>query len=264
MWNRFEASILEGRRYFTVLALSASLLMVVLGIVAGVALAQDDTSGGIDANDCTQVQLAFINQFIDNDDGDGNQYEEPFSQEELEAAAVQISLQIANVNQQQVLNCITKLQLGDGGDDGNGGDNGDTTNGETTNGDITNGETTNGDITNGDGDKVTLCHQRTETITVDASAQETHLDHGDTLGACGETTNGDGDTTNGDITGDTTTGDTTNGDTTTPKDGVIDDTIPKDKVLPDTGGVAILMPALALLTLVVSGAAARLLFVRRR
>jgi len=78
-------------------------------------------------------------------------------------------------------------------------------------------------------DKVTLCHQGTETITVDASAQQTHLDHGDTLGACGQ-------------------------------DGVIDGTIPK-KMLPDTGGLSILGPALGLL--LISATAAGLL-VRRR
>ncbi len=108
------------------------------------------------------------------------------SRAELEAAAAQISQQIGDVSQEQVLICLTKLQFGDGdGDDGND-DDGDTTNGETTNG------------------------------------------------------------------------------TTTP-DGVIPDTIPKDKVLPNTGGgVAVLLPALGLLTLVVSGAAASLFFVRRR
>jgi hypothetical protein len=64
-------------------------------------------------------------------------------------------------------------------------------------------------------DKVTLCHNGTETITVDVSAQQTHLDHGDTVGTCEES-------------------------------GVIDDTIPK-KPLPNTGGIAILGPALGLL-----------------
>jgi hypothetical protein len=43
MWNRSEDSILEGGRYFALFALSASLLMVLMGIVAGAALGQTDT-----------------------------------------------------------------------------------------------------------------------------------------------------------------------------------------------------------------------------
>src|SRR5215208_743783 len=35
---------------------------------------------------------------------------------------------------------------------------------------------------------VTICHNGTETIVVDPSARVTHLAHGDTLGACGQTT----------------------------------------------------------------------------
>jgi hypothetical protein len=79
------------------------------------------------------------------------------------------------------------------------------------------------------GEKVTLCHNGTETITVDVSAVQAHLDQGDTEGACEDS-------------------------------GVIDNTIPK-KPLPNTGGLAILGPALGLL--LISGAAAGLI-VRRR
>src|SRR5215208_7565330 len=56
-------------------------------------------------------------------------------------------------------------------------------------------------------DKVTLCHNGTETITVDASAVQTHLDHGDTIGACGVTTAPS--TTAGTTTGTTDTTGTT-------------------------------------------------------
>jgi hypothetical protein len=50
MWNRSEDSIFsEGRRYLAVLALSASLLMVLMGIVAGAALGQtvEDNAIGV-------------------------------------------------------------------------------------------------------------------------------------------------------------------------------------------------------------------------
>jgi LPXTG-motif cell wall-anchored protein len=104
---------------------------------------------------------------------------------------------------------------------------------ETTAGETTVEETTAGETTAPDegstSEKVTLCHKGTETITVDASAVQEHLDHGDTEGTCAESS-------------------------------VINDTIPK-KPLPNTGGIAILGPALGLL--LISGAAAGLL-VRRR
>jgi hypothetical protein len=94
-------------------------------------------------------------------------------------------------------------------------------------------ETSPDDTTTDDGDeqeKVTLCHQGTETITVDVSAQETHLAHGDRVGACERV-------------------------------GVIQKSIPKNKKLADTGGPAVLAPALVLL---ISGTAVGLFLVRRR
>ena len=58
--------------------------------------------------------------------------------------------------------------------------------------------TTTGD--SGDQMKVILCHDGTETITVDVSAQATHLGHGDILGACDQATS----TNTADTTGTTT------------------------------------------------------------
>jgi|SRR5215211_2472493 len=248
MRDRFGA-LLEGRSYISVLAAwAASLLTIAVGFLAGVALAQDDGGGDVNihASDCSQVQAIFIRQFLNNDDvaDNGGTTAETTAtittaaSEQYDEAAAKISQRI-NITQKQVLIC---LNVGAGG----------TTNGDTTN--ATTSEETTAETTGGDGgdqEQVTICHDGTDTITVDVSALETHLAHGDRVGTC--------DTTNGGTTNATTTGTATV--STTPNGEVIAGSIP-NKELPNTGGLAVLAPAGALLA--IAAGVGLLLAVRRR
>src|ERR687898_597746 len=69
MWSRTNGSILTGRRLMVVFAgLVSSALIFLMYVLGGAAFAQDDGGGtagvNIEGNNCTQIQIIFINQFL--------------------------------------------------------------------------------------------------------------------------------------------------------------------------------------------------------
>src|SRR5215217_5159898 len=75
MWSRSDDSILTVRRQVFVLATLVSIgFMFLVYALGNAASAQDGGGSGnlnIEANNCSQIQIIFINQYLNNGDHDG-------------------------------------------------------------------------------------------------------------------------------------------------------------------------------------------------